>query len=115
MQSLLAMIDSITYEDLNRQIIPKHKWNAIKSRFDEIITLFNTTRMQLHLRPEVFGLDNDTKPFTFYGVMSDVVQDIGLALLEIKQIDKFAIKYVPPREGTPRTYGTFQSMNLTTK
>ena len=105
MEDLLLMIDSITKEDLNGQVIPNHKWNAIRSRFEEIIKLFNTTRRQFYLRPEVFGLDKDEKPFKYYGVMSDILQDIGLALLEIKQADKFAINFVAQQDGTHRRFG----------
>jgi hypothetical protein len=105
MEDLLLMIDSITKEDLNGQVIPNHKWNAIRSRFEEIIKLFNTTRRQFYLRPEVFGLDKDEKPFKYYGVMSDILQDIGLALLEIKQADKFAINFVTQQDGAHRRFG----------
>ena len=105
MEDLLLMIDSITKEDLNGQVIPNHKWNAIRSRFEEIIKLFNTTRRQFYLRPEVFELDKDEKPFKYYGVMSDILQDIGLALLEIKQADKFAINFVAQQDGAHRRFG----------
>ena len=107
MEDLFSMIDSITKEDLNGQVIPKHKWNAIRSRFEEIIQLFNTTRRQFYLRPEVFGLDKDENPFKFYGVMSDILQDIGLALLEVKQTDKFAINFVVQQDGEHRRYGDY--------
>jgi hypothetical protein len=52
MEDLFSMIDSITHEDLNGKLIPKHKWSAIRLRFDEIIKLFNTTRRRFFLRPE---------------------------------------------------------------
>ena len=94
MEDLLSMLDSITREDLNGQLVPKHNWNAIRSRFEEIIKLFNTSRRQFYFCPEVFGRDKNGNAFKFDGVMSDILQDIGLALLEIKQIDKFAIKFI---------------------
>ncbi len=72
MEDLFSMIDSITQEDLNGQLIPKHKWSAIRLRFDEIMKLFNTTRRRFILRPEVFGLDRHGNPFGFQGVMSDI-------------------------------------------
>ena len=94
MEKMMKMIDEITKEDLKGQIIPKHNWNAIRSRFEEIIKLFNTSRRQFYFRPEVFGHDKGGNAFKFDGVMSDILQDIGLALLEIKLMDKFAIKFM---------------------
>jgi hypothetical protein len=106
MEDLFSMIDSITQEDLNGQLIPKHKWSAIRLRFDEIMKLFNTTRRRFILRPEVFGLDRHGHPFGFQGVMSDILQDVGLALLEIQQITNFAITFKECRKNNIRIFGT---------
>jgi hypothetical protein len=107
MEDLFSMIDSITQEDLNGQLIPKHKWSAIRSRFDDIIKLFNTTRRRFFLRPEVFGLDRHGQPFAFQGVISDILQDIGLALLEIKETENFAITFKESRENNIRKFGVY--------
>ena len=92
------------------QLIPKHKWSAIRLRFDEIIKLFNTTRRSFFFRPEVFGLDRHGQPFAFQGIMSDILQDVGLALLEIKQIENFAITFKESRENNIRIFGIYISI-----
>jgi hypothetical protein len=102
MENMLLMMKSIVKEDLNGQVLPMVKWNSIKTRFDQKLALFNSSRLKLQLREEVFGLDTDGKPHHYYGVISDIVQDIGLALLEIKHMDKFAFRY---EETCPRRWG----------